>query len=81
MSRFDGTTACALLVLIILGTLLVMGRDSALTTTFCSIAGVIFTKGAGAEVWQVVKKARLKGKLEVSAEGESEGAQQKAPPG
>ena len=43
MKAFDGTTACALLVLVILGILLAMGRDGALNTTFCTIAAVMFT--------------------------------------
>ena len=81
MKAFDGTTACALLVLVILGILLVMGRDGALNTTFCAIAGAVFSKGAGTEVWSFIKKARVKGKLEVSAEGDKTKAEEKAPPG
>ena len=81
MSRFSAHEWCALLVLVILGTLLIMGRDSALTTSFCSIAGLVFAKGAGSEVWSFVKKARVKGKLEVSAEGDKTKAEEKAPPG
>ena len=81
MKAFDGTTACALLVLVILGILLAMGRDGALNTTFCTIAAVMFGKGAGGEVWQFIKKARLKGKLEISAEGDKTKAEEKTPPG
>jgi len=81
MKGFDGTTACALLVLVILGALLLMGHDSALTTTFCTIAGVVFTKGAGTEAWHFIKKARVKGNLEISAEGDKTKAEEKAPPG
>lgn len=70
MSRFSAHEWCAFLVLVILGILLIMGRDSVLTESFCGIAAVVFAKGAGTEAWNFIKKAKLKGKLEVSAEGE-----------
>jgi len=81
MKTFSAHEWCAFLVLIILGILLIMGRDGALNTSFCSIAGLVFAKGAGSEVWSFVKKARVKGKLEVSAEGDKTKAEEKAPPG
>lgn len=80
MSRFNGTELCAFLVLAILGTLLIMGRDSTLTQAFCAIAGVVFTKGVGSEAWRAVRRARLKGSLSMEGEKDAESATKKATP-
>lgn len=47
---------CALIVLVVLGVLLIQGRDSTLIVTFCSIGGGIFTRYLGIEIRQKVKK-------------------------
>lgn len=68
MNRFNAMDICALLVLVILGILLIMGRDSVLTKTFCGIAGAIFTKGAGSQLLEVIKKAKVKGRLVIESD-------------
>ena len=76
----QSTDMCALLVLVILGTLLIMGRDSALTKSFCAISGIVFTKGAAREVWGAVRRFRFKGKLEVEGDGKPATASRRNPP-
>lgn len=50
MKTWGSVDYCAIIVLTVMGALLIMGRDSTLTITFCSIAGAIFTKGLGLEI-------------------------------
>ena len=81
MSRFSAHEWCAFLVLLILGVLLIMGRDSSLTKAFCGIAGVVFAKGAATEAWSLVKRAKLKGSLAVEGEKDAEQEPKTTPPG
>ena len=58
MRTWGPLEVCAVIVLVVLGALLLMGRDSTLTYTFCAIAGAIFTKGLGIEIRQRVVESR-----------------------
>jgi len=55
MKTWGPLEVCALVTLVVLGTLLIMGKDNMLTYTFCAISGGIFTKGLGIEIHQRVK--------------------------
>lgn len=56
MAKWTPVDCMAMLVLVVLGTLLIMGRDSYLTTTFCAIAGVMFSIERVKDVSKIVKK-------------------------
>jgi len=60
MKTWGPLEVCATICLVVMGVLLLMGRDSALTVTFCSISGAIFTKGLGIEIRQMVVGAKKK---------------------
>ena len=60
MKTWGPLEVCATICLVVMGTLLILGRDSTLTVTFCSISGAIFTKGLGIEIRQRVKEVRGK---------------------
>jgi len=60
MKTWGPLEVCATICLVVMGTLLIMGRDTSLTVTFCSISGAIFTKGLGIEIRQWVVEAKGK---------------------